>query len=65
MAMFALAAAQALRLMQMWAEAAKAFDTMASALSALGVAMSAAINGFSAADGFPQVGTGGYDHRAV
>ncbi|MEU0744202.1 hypothetical protein [Streptomyces sp. NPDC006134] len=64
-AMFALAAAQAVRLMQMWAEAAKAFDTFAAALSALGVAMSAAVNGFSAADGFPQVGTGGYDHRAV
>ncbi|MFJ7078874.1 hypothetical protein [Streptomyces sp. NPDC098781] len=64
-AMFALAAAQAIRLMQMWAEAAKAFDTFASALAALGVVMSAAVNGFSAADGFPQVGTGGYDHAAV
>ncbi|KUO14721.1 hypothetical protein [Streptomyces dysideae] len=64
-AMFALAAAQAIRLMQMWAEAAKTFDAFASALSALGVVMSAAINGFSAADGFPQVGTGGYDHAAV
>lgn len=64
-AMFALAAAQAVRLMQMWAEAAKAFDTFAAGLSALGVVMSAAVNGFSAADGFPQVGTGGYDHRAV
>lgn len=64
-AMFALAAAQAIRLMQMWAEAARAFDTVATALSALGVTMSAAVNGFSAADGFPEVGTGGYDHRAV
>lgn len=64
-AMFALAAAQAIRLMQMWAEAAKAFDTFASALAALGVVMSAAVNGFSAADGFPQVGTSGYDHAAV
>jgi hypothetical protein len=34
-------------------------------LSALGVVMSAAVNGFSAADGFPQVGTNGYDHVAV
>ncbi|MFE7441503.1 hypothetical protein ACFU7X_13700 [Streptomyces chartreusis] len=64
-AMFALAAAQAIRLMQMWAEAAKAFDTFASALAALGVVMSAAVNGFSAADGFPQVGSSGYDHAAV
>lgn len=64
-AMFALAAAQAIRLMQMWAEAAKAFDTFASALAAIGVVMSTAVNGFSAADGFPQVGTGGYDHAAV
>ncbi|MFF4525586.1 hypothetical protein [Streptomyces bluensis] len=64
-AMFALTAAQAVRLMQMWAEAAKAFDTFAAGLSALGVVMSAAVNGFSAADGFPKVGTGGYDHRAV
>jgi uncharacterized protein YukE len=64
-AMFALAAAQAIRLMQMWAEAARMFDTFAAGLSALCVAMSAAVNGFSAADGFPQVGTGGYDHRAV
>ncbi|MGC9542584.1 hypothetical protein [Streptomyces sp. UG1] len=64
-AMFALAAAQAIRLMQMWAEAAQAFDKFAMALSALGVVMSTAINGFSAADSFPQVGTGGYDHAAV
>ncbi|MFC8515130.1 hypothetical protein [Streptomyces sp. NPDC057257] len=63
-AMFALAAAEAIRLMEMWAEASKAFDTFASALSALGVVMSTAINGFSAADGFPQVGSG-YDHAAV
>jgi len=65
LAMFALAAAQAIRLMEMWAEAAQAFDKFASALTALGAAMSLAVNGFSAADGFPQVGTGGYDHRAV
>ncbi|MFC8784577.1 hypothetical protein [Streptomyces nigra] len=64
-AMFALAAAEAIRLMQLWAEASKAFDTFASALSALGLVMSTAVNGFSAADGFPQVGTGGYDHAAV
>ncbi|MGI5378626.1 hypothetical protein ACQEV2_31125 [Streptomyces sp. CA-251387] len=64
-AMFALAAAEAIRLMQLWAEAAKAFDTFAAALSALGVVMSTAVNGFSAADGFPQVGTGAYDHAAV
>jgi ABC-type multidrug transport system fused ATPase/permease subunit len=64
-AMFALAAAQAIRLMEMWAEASKAFDTFASGLSALALAMSTAVNGFSAADGFPQVGTGGYDHAAV
>ncbi|GHH31641.1 hypothetical protein [Streptomyces lanatus] len=64
-AMFALAAAEAIRLMQLWAEASKAFDTFASALSALGVVMSTAINGFSAADGFPQVGSSGYDHAAV
>ncbi|MFF3908448.1 hypothetical protein ACFYZJ_21245 [Streptomyces sp. NPDC001848] len=64
-AMFAPAAAQAIRLMEMWAEASKAFDTVASALSALALAMSTAVNGFSAADGFPQVGTGGYDHAAV
>lgn len=64
-AMFALAAAQAIRLMEMWAEAAQAFDKVAMAMSALGLAMSTVINGFSAADGFPQVGTGGYDHRAV
>ncbi|MFK0114264.1 hypothetical protein [Streptomyces sp. NPDC090994] len=64
-AMFALAAAQAIRLMGMWAEAAKAFDTFAAALTALGAVMSAAVNGFSAADGFPQVGSSGYDHAAV
>ncbi|MCZ2525996.1 type VII secretion target [Streptomyces sp. HB2AG] len=64
-ALFALAAAQAIRIMQMWGEAAKAFDTVAAALSALGLTMSAAVNGFSAADGFPEVGTGGYDHQAV
>jgi uncharacterized protein YukE len=64
-AMFALAAAEAIRLMEMWAEASRAFDTFASALSALGLVMSTAVNGFSAADGFPQVGTGGYDHAAV
>ncbi|KUL40254.1 hypothetical protein ADL12_13425 [Streptomyces regalis] len=63
--MFALAAAEAIRLMQLWAEAAKAFDTFASAMGALGVAISSAVNGFSAADGFPQVGTSGYDHAAV
>lgn len=32
--------------------------------TALGAAMSTAVNGFSAADGFPQV-SGGYDHQAV
>lgn len=64
-AMFALAAAQAIRLMQMWAEAAKAFDTFASIMGGIGVAISSAVNGFSAADGFPQVGTSGYDHAAV
>jgi hypothetical protein len=64
-AMFALCAAEAIRIMQLWAEAAKAFDTMASALSALALAMSAAVNGFSAADGFPEVESAGYDHRAV
>jgi hypothetical protein len=64
-AMFAMAAAQAIRLMEMWAEAAKTFDKFAMALSAIALAMSSAVNGFSAADGFPEVGTGGYDHRAV
>lgn len=64
-AMFALAAAEAVRLMQLWAEASKTFDAFASALGALGVILSAAMNGFAAADGFPEVGTGGYDHRAV
>ncbi|MFJ8633085.1 hypothetical protein [Streptomyces sp. NPDC093568] len=64
-AMFALAAAEAIRLMQLWAEASRAFDAFASALSALGVVMSTAVNGFSAADGFPQVGSSGYDHAAV
>ncbi|MFF7190997.1 WXG100 family type VII secretion target [Streptomyces sp. NPDC008222] len=63
-AMFALAAAEAIRLMEMWAEASEAFDKAATALTALGAAMSMAINGFSAADGFPQV-SGGYDHQAV
>ncbi|MEY9994742.1 ABC-type multidrug transport system fused ATPase/permease subunit [Streptomyces sp. V4I8] len=63
--MFALAAAQALRLMQMWSEAAMTFDRFAMALSGIALAASAAINGFSAADGFPEVGTSGYDHRAV
>lgn len=63
--MFALAAAQALRLMQMWSEAAMTFDRFAMALSAIALAASAAINGFSAADGFPEVGTSGYDHQAV
>ncbi|MGX1884884.1 hypothetical protein [Streptomyces sp. NPDC055287] len=64
-AMFALAAAQALRIMQMWAEASKAFDTMATALSAIALTMSAAVNGFYAANGFPEVSSTGYDHRAV
>ncbi|WP_274561975.1 WXG100 family type VII secretion target [Streptomyces spiramyceticus] len=64
-AMFALAAAQAIRIMQMWAEASKAFDAMATALSAIALTMSTAVNGFSAADGFPEVSSGGYDHRAV
>ncbi|MEU6098684.1 hypothetical protein [Streptomyces sp. NPDC047079] len=63
-AMFTLAAAQAIRLMEMWAEAAEAFGKVAMAMTALGAAISTAVNGFSAADGFPQVG-GGYDHRAV
>ncbi|MFI9647852.1 hypothetical protein ACIHAA_16340 [Streptomyces sp. NPDC052040] len=63
-AMFALAAAEGIRLMEMWAEAAEAFDKVAMALTALGATMSTAINGFSAADGFPQV-SGGYDHRAI
>ncbi|MGW7050602.1 WXG100 family type VII secretion target [Streptomyces sp. NPDC054887] len=64
-AMFALAAAQALRIMAMWAEASKAFDAMASALSAIALTLSTAVNGFSAADGFPEVSTSGYDHQAV
>ncbi|MEV8310221.1 hypothetical protein AB0P36_23430 [Streptomyces flavidovirens] len=64
-AMFALAAAQALRIMKMWADASKAFDAMATALSGIALAMSAAANGFYAADGFPEVSSDGYDHRAV
>ncbi len=35
------------------------------ALTALGLVMSAAVNGFSAADGFPEVASSGYDHAAV
>ncbi|MGW0560768.1 hypothetical protein ACWDZ4_09035 [Streptomyces sp. NPDC003016] len=64
-AMFALAAAQALRIMALWVEASKAFDAMATALSAIALAMTTAMHGFSAADGFPEVSSGGYDHRAV
>jgi hypothetical protein len=63
-AMFALAAAQAVRLMEMWGEAVETFDRFATALTALATVLALAVNGFSAADGFPQVG-GGYDHRAV
>ncbi|MFE5189331.1 hypothetical protein [Streptomyces sp. NPDC056628] len=63
--MFALAAAQAVRIMEMWAEAAKTFDRFAMALSAIALAASAAVNGFSAADGFPEVNTSSYDHQAV
>ncbi|MGV9566438.1 hypothetical protein [Streptomyces sp. NPDC003480] len=61
---FAPAAAEAVRLMEMWAEAAEAFDKVAMALTALGAAMSMAVNGFSVAEGFPQA-VGGYDDRAV
>ncbi|MYT73307.1 MULTISPECIES: hypothetical protein [unclassified Streptomyces] len=64
-AMFALAAAQAIRIMGMWAEASKAFDTFATALSAIALTLSTAVNGFSAADGFPEVGSGSYDNQAV
>ncbi len=64
-AMFALAAAQALRIMKMWSDAAQSFNQMQMALTALGLVMSAAVNGFSAADGFPEVASSGYDHAAV
>ncbi|MFF3496774.1 hypothetical protein ACFYWS_36165 [Streptomyces sp. NPDC002795] len=64
-AMFALAAAQAIRILGLWAEAAKAFDTFATGLSAIALTLSTTINGFSAADGFPEVGNSSYDNRAV
>ncbi|GGW96160.1 WXG100 family type VII secretion target [Streptomyces chryseus] len=64
-AMFALAAAQALRIMKMWSDAAGSFNQLQMALTTLGLAMSAAVNGFSAADGFPEVAASGYDHQAV
>ncbi|MDF3140180.1 MULTISPECIES: hypothetical protein [unclassified Streptomyces] len=53
-AMFALVAAQAIRLMEMWAEAAKTFDKFAMALSALDLAISASDDGFSVVDRVPR-----------
>ncbi|WP_327353319.1 hypothetical protein [Streptomyces sp. NBC_01304] len=64
-ALFALAAAQAIRIMELWAEASKAFDATATALSLVATAIAAAANGFSSADGFPEVSSSGYDHQAV
>ncbi len=64
-AMFALAAAQALRIMKMWAEASIMFDTISQAMNLVALGISGAVAGFSSVDGFPEVGRGSYDNRAV
>jgi hypothetical protein len=64
-AMFALAAAQAVMIIERFAALVKAFDATMTAITLLGAAMSAAVNGFSAADGFPEADSAGYDNRVV
>ncbi|MPY59262.1 hypothetical protein [Streptomyces spongiae] len=64
-AMFALAAAQAVMIIERFAALVKAFDATMLAITGLGVAMSAAVNGFSAADGFPEASSAGYDNQVV
>ncbi|MDI3417270.1 hypothetical protein [Streptomyces luteolus] len=64
-AMFALAAAQAVMIIERYAALVKAFDATMLAITALGVTMASAINGFSAADGFPEASSAGYDNRVV
>lgn len=64
-AMFALAAAQAVMIIQRFAALVKAFDATMLAITTLGAAMSVAVNGFSAADGFPEASSAGYDNRVV
>lgn len=64
-AMFALAAAQAVMMIERFAALVKAFDATMMAITGLGVVLSAAVNGFSAADGFPEASSAGYDNRVV
>ncbi|MET9828516.1 type VII secretion target [Streptomyces sp. NPDC006385] len=64
-AMFALAAAQAVMIIQRFAALVKAFDATMLAITTLGAAMSVAVNGFSAADGFPEASSAGYDNQVV
>ncbi|MEV1077019.1 type VII secretion target [Streptomyces sp. NPDC050211] len=64
-AMFALAAAQAVMIIERYAALVKAFDATMMAITGLGAVLSTAINGFSAADGFPEASSAGYDNRVV
>ncbi|MFE9022304.1 hypothetical protein ACFYNL_27600 [Streptomyces sp. NPDC007808] len=64
-AMFALAAAQAVMMIERFAALVKAFDATMMAITGLGAVLSAAVNGFSSADGFPEAGSAGYDNRVV
>ncbi|MFD1923213.1 hypothetical protein [Streptomyces beijiangensis] len=64
-AMFALAAAQAVMIITRFAELVKAFDATMMAITLLGAGLSAAVNGFYAADGFPEADSSAYDNRVV
>ncbi|GAA2270192.1 hypothetical protein GCM10010145_00670 [Streptomyces ruber] len=64
-AMFALAAAQAVMIIDRFADLVKAFDATMIGIALLGAAMSGAIGGFSAADGFPEADSASYDNRLV
>ncbi|NUP25059.1 MAG: hypothetical protein HOZ81_55180 [Streptomyces sp.] len=64
-AMFALAAAQAVMIIDRFAALVKAFDATMMAITTLGAVLSTAVNGFQAADGFPEASSAGYDNRVV
>ncbi|MFC7310073.1 hypothetical protein ACFQVC_38375 [Streptomyces monticola] len=64
-AMFALAAAQAVMIIDRYAALVKAFDATMLAITGLGLTMATAVSGFSSADGFPEASSAGYDNRVV
>ncbi|NBE51347.1 hypothetical protein [Streptomyces boluensis] len=64
-AMFALAAAQAVMIIERYAALVKAFDATMLALTGIAITAASVANGFAAADGFPEASSSGYDNRVV